>query len=181
MISTVFFDLDGTLVNFGKGSLAWHGLYLPPEQFTFDFPKQVGFADTWCPKFWKPLENVEFWAGLEPWPDGMALLRWAETVYGPERIGILSDSAMPCAADGKRLWLDKHLPGYRKRAFFSTGIKEMIAAPCKLLVDDRNEVVDRFRKCRGHAILAPRPWNRRQSETKLGLFDPVSISLEFPR
>jgi len=37
--------------------------------------------------------------------------------------------------------------------------KEKLAAPCRLLIDDRSENVKAFRDAGGSAILVPRPWN----------------------
>lgn len=173
----VFFDMDGVLADFVTGSLAAHGKNLHPAEVQWDFMAQVGFTGGGDPAFWRPLENPAFWAELAPLPDGMALFRAAERLFG-DRVSILSSGLCPGSVDGKRAWLAKHLPGYEKKAVFAT-VKEQIAGPLKVLVDDHEPNVDRFREAGGPALLVPRPWNRRRAETcTAGRFDPAALAKE---
>lgn len=170
---TIFFDMDGVLADFVGGALAAHGKTLDPAAVQWDFCSQIGFAGPGDPAFWSPLSNPEFWATLPPLPDGMELFRRAEAEFGAGRIGILSSGLCPGSCDGKRAWLKKHLPAYEKRAIFCT-VKELVAAPCKVLVDDYEPNHDAFVAAGGRAVLAPRPWNRRRELTgEAGRFDPA--------
>lgn len=158
-----FFDMDGVLADFVRGSLAFHGKELRISDVRWDFPQQVGFAETWAPDFWNPL-GFDFWAGLGTLQDGFALLRAVEQFAGPERIGILST---PCetrgCAEGKRAWIAEHLPEYKKRLFLGSA-KELFASPDKILVDDHDPNCQKFAAWGGKSVLIPRPWNDRRDE-----------------
>jgi 5'(3')-deoxyribonucleotidase len=174
MRTTIFYvDMDGVLADFVGGSLKLHGKHIPPAEVGWDFWQQVGFDD-WR-AFWEPLENEQFWAELEPLPDGMELFRHLERIVGHERIGILSSGLCPGSCDGKRDWLRKHLPKYEEHAIFCTK-KQLCAAPCKLLIDDHDANIDAFRKAGGFAFTVPRSWNRRRGEIDAnGHFDSQAM------
>lgn len=173
----VFFDMDGVLADFVGGACKAHGKHIPPAEVCWDFMTQIGFTAS-DSAFWDPLSNVDFWANLPLLSDGLALFRLVERVVGQNGIGILSSGLCPGSCDGKRLWLDKHLPGYGKRAAFCTA-KEICAAPCKTLIDDHEPNAEKFRLHGGQAVLVPRPWNSRRSETcQSGMFDPDRLAEE---
>jgi hypothetical protein len=139
----------------------------------------MGFPSTWCVEFWGKLDR-KYWAGLDPYPDGMALLREAERQVGPENICILTNPGelSPGVVEGKRDWIDRHLPEYKKRVIFGSA-KQFLAGPDRLLVDDYDGNVDGFRSHRGWAIQVPRPWNRRKESTVDGAsFDVPALSRE---
>lgn len=165
MTTVALFDLDGLLANFVAGSLAAHGKHIPHAEIGYDFMTQAGFEGIADPAFWAPLKNPDFWQNLDPYPDGMALFTRVAAVIPMSRIGFLSSCACPGAHDGKKAWLEKHLGVYAKH-FFAGEAKELLAAaPNKLLVDDFNSNVDRFKAAGGRTVLIPRPWNRRKAET----------------
>ena len=155
---SIFFDLDGVLAHFVRGALKKHGREdVPVVSVPWGIEAHLGIAPE---VFWSALDR-EFVETLEPYADGLELFKAAETVVGSDNIGILSSPwDTPGCFEGKRAWVAKHLPGYEKR-FFTGAAKEMFAGPGKMLVDDRNENVDRFRSKHGCAVLVPRPWNRR--------------------
>lgn len=178
MPPVVFFDLDGVLADFVRGAFAHHGKSVPMPQVRWHFPQQLGFSGTWAPEFWEPL-GYEFWAGLRPLADGFDLLRRVESAVGPDRVGILSS---PCdtrgCAEGKREWVARHIPGYRKRLFLGSA-KELFAGPGKVLVDDHDPNCERFSAWGGRSILVPRPWNDRRAECcPEGGFDPAALAAE---
>lgn len=178
---TILFDMDGVLADFVGGALRAHGrepgVDLHRAAVTWDFPAQVGFplgaAD---PAFWQPLHDPDFWERLEPLADGLALFALAESAFGVGQIGLLSSGVCPGSCDGKRRWLRRHLPAYEKRVAFLHA-KEMVAAPCKLLIDDHEPNADGFTAAGGRSLLVPRPWNRRRSETcpHHATFDPSRL------
>lgn len=167
MKPAVFFDLDGVLADFVSGAFAAHGKALPIEDVTWGFPEQLGFAGVNDPKFWEPLGH-DFWANLGRYEDGFTLLRAAEQLIGPDRIGLLSS---PCdtagCADGKRAWVAEHLPAYRRRLFLGSA-KELFAGPGKVLVDDHDANCEAFAAAGGRVVTPPRPWNRRKAECRPG-------------
>lgn len=178
MKPVLFFDLDGVLADFVRGALAHHGKSLQMADVRWDFPQQVGFGGTWAPEFWEPLGET-FWAGLDTLRDGFELLGAAERLVGADRIGLLSS---PCdtrgCAEGKRAWVARHMPDYRKRLFLGSA-KELFAAPGKVLVDDHDPNCDRFAAWGGRAILVPRPWNARRGECcPAGGFDAAKVAAE---
>jgi hypothetical protein len=157
-MTTVFFDLDGVLANFVRGALQTHRAELPIATVSWGFPAQIGFTGVDDPRFWEPLD-FGFWANLEPYPDGFALLRFAETLVGATNIGLLTS---PCdtagCVEGKRAWVAKHLPEYRRRLFVGSA-KELFASPRKVLVDDHDANCAKFMAAGGRCVMPPRPWN----------------------
>ncbi len=155
----VFFDVDGVLADFVSGALSAHGKELEISTVRWGFPEQIGFTGVNDPAFWSPLGG-DFWAGLRPYADGFALLRAAERLVGADRVALLTS---PCdtagCVDGKRAWVAKHLPDYRRRLFVG-GAKHLFAAADKVLVDDHDANVDAFAGAGGWCVQPPRPWNR---------------------
>lgn len=184
MRSVALFDMDGVLCQFVAGALAVHGKSLHHAETQWDFCTQIGFNGPGDPAFWRPLENAAFWAMLEPHIDGMRLLTYLEERIGEDRIGILSSGLCLGSVDGKRMWLRRHLPKYEKRAIFCT-VKELVAGPGKVLIDDHDPNVNKFAAVGGHAVLVPRPWNTRKgqlpSRYHLREFDPELLLTEVMR
>ena len=178
MNTVLFFDMDGVVADFVGGALAHHGKTLDPRAVRWDFPQQVGFSGTWAPEFWDSL-GFDFWANLDTLADGFRLLRAAEELVTPDRIALLSS---PCdtagCAEGKRAWVAKHLPEYRKRLFRGSA-KELFASPAKVLVDDHTPNCSKFVEAGGKPVIVPRPWNDRIKETcDRGHFDPDALAAE---
>lgn len=160
MRPAVFFDLDGVLADFVRGSFRLHGRSVPLREVVWGFPALIGFTGADDPKFWEPMGR-DFWAGLDRLEDGFAFLRLVETIVPAERIGLLTS---PCdtagCLDGKRDWVAKHLPDYRRRLFVGAA-KELFAGPGKILIDDNDANASRFHDAGGQSVLIPRPWNAR--------------------
>lgn len=156
-MTTVFFDMDGVLADFVSGVMAHHNTAIPIDDVRWGLEEQMGFKDRES-EFWAPL-GFDFWANLSPYADGFCLLRAAERLVGPERIGLLTS---PCdtagCVDGKRAWVAKHLPGYKKRLFVGSA-KELFAGHNKILVDDNDTNCEKFIAAGGYTVKVPRPWN----------------------
>lgn len=158
---SIFFDLDGVLCHFVRGALKAHGREdVPHREIPWGLEAHLGIE----PKvFWDKLDHM-FAAELEPYADGMALLKEAERLVGAENIGILSSPwDTPGCFEGKKAWIAKHLPDYSRR-FFTGSAKHLFAGPTKILVDDHNPNIDKFREAGGAGLLIPRPWNTAKSE-----------------
>lgn len=153
---SIFFDLDGVLCHFVRGVLKKHSREdVPIMSVPWGLEAHLAIEPV---LFWGALDR-EFTEALEPYEDGMALLRHAESLVGPENIGILTSPwNTPGCWEGKKAWVTKHLPGYERR-LFTGAAKELFAGPTKILIDDRNENVYGFVKAGGYGILVPRPWN----------------------
>lgn len=176
MTPGIYFDMDGVLCHFVRGAIAHHGGTLDPDTAAWGLEAQMGIAPD---VFWKNLDYA-FWAGLEPYPDGFALLEAAEGLVGAGNISLLSS---PCdtdgCMDGKRDWVRRHLPGYKRRLFLGSD-KAVHAAPNKILVDDHAENTAKFFSAGGHVVMPPRPWNPRGVECAYpgGLFDVAAVAAE---
>jgi FMN phosphatase YigB (HAD superfamily) len=168
-----FFDLDGVLADFVSGALRLHGRTdFPYADIRWGIEEQLGIEPA---KFWAPMGS-EFWAGLPLYDDGHAAFSLVARTVGPENVALLSSPCeTPGCLDGKRAWVAKHLPEFRKRLFLG-GAKHLFAGPGKVFVDDHDANVDAFRAAGGKAVQVPRPWNRRRDETLLdGRFDAVKL------
>jgi hypothetical protein len=157
-----FLDMDGVLVDFVAGVLKHYGL--PPatvvDTWNFDLELCQKFALS-RDAFWQAF-GQDFWEGLDWTADGRHLLTCAEVCFGPENVFLLSS---PCRThgclEGKNRWVARHLPDYQRRLFLGSA-KHAFASASKVLVDDSDDNVARFRAAGGHAVLVPRPWNQRR-------------------
>lgn len=155
----VLFDMDGALADFVGGALKAHGKTIPPREIEWDFYKHPVFNGMSPEQFWAPLANREFWANLDPLPDGMELFRRVADLVGKDRIGFLSSGLCPGSCDGKRDWIKRHLPGFENAAIFSTA-KHLVAHPNAILIDDLEKNIKDFQLFGGNGVLIPRTWNR---------------------
>lgn len=176
MIS-VFFDIDGVLAQFVRGTFEVHQRSIPMREVDWDFHRKLGFEGEKEKDFWAPL-GFDFWANLSVHDDGMALLRNVEGFFPKESIYLLSS---PCdtfgCTEGKRAWVDKHLPDYKRRLFLGSA-KKAFAGPTKLLVDDSSDNCKKFRDAGGHTVAPPRPWNSHacMMADGEGNFDPGMVT-----
>ena len=108
----------------------------------------------------------QFYANLRPLPDAADILRAAEQLAGPNNVYLLSAPwDTDGSVDGKRDWIARELPSYRRRTLIGTP-KEACSAPGNYLLDDRLENAAAFNMNPetgeihgGIGILVPRPWN----------------------
>lgn len=176
LIRRVFFDIDGVLARFTSGALAVHGRPEHSGQWqTRDFQRTWGLDDR---AFYAPMDRT-FWATLGRWEDGFALLRYVETLVGEKSIVLLtSPVATEGCCDGKRRWVETHLPEYLPRLVLG-GCKALLAGPDKLLVDDSETNTRAFRAEGGHAWTVPRPWN--YNRTRVGSDGTFNVLTETRR
>lgn len=170
----VLVDLDGVLADFRGGALAKHKHESEIDPASWEFWIDMGMTED---EFWWPLRGSRFWAKLPPLDDGIAMFRKIEKALPKKQIGFLTSAIMPGAADGKRQWIDEHLTGYGAHMLTGTE-KHLMAAPMKILIDDSHKNTDAWEAFGGHAILVPRPWNRRAKECKDGRFCVMSVMAE---
>ena len=161
MKPVVYCDLDGLIVDFVAGAFALHGKSIPAPDVRWDFDRQLGIPPE---DFWAPMGR-DFWANL-PWTaEGPELLARVEALVGKERVVLLTSPCdTPGGVEGKVEWVRRHLPEYRRR-FFVGPPKSLAAGPTKVLLDDYDRNVELFDAEGGHAVLVPRPWNARRSES----------------
>lgn len=163
----LFLDMDGVLTDFTRG---WADILNFP--YTYDpyslkrgvwdyFPELLGKHNI----TFKQIDDVctcDFWANL-PWMhDGKLILQIVLDVFGYENIYLLtSPMPNPGSPNGKCEWIEKNIPGLKKRVILTNVDKGLFAGPGRILLDDKNENVYSFRAHGGVGIICPRPWNKR--------------------
>ena len=158
-INTVFLDIDGVLTDFRKGI---HNAFNKPYDYPTLTPKWL-FWDDWPDVTFEMVNavcTIPFWAGLEYMHDGHDILRTIVNKFSSEQIYLLT-TPMPnvWSASGKWMWVEKNLPNFYKRTIITQAPKHLLARPDTLLIDDKDENIDKFRAAGGKAIRVPRPWN----------------------
>lgn len=174
MTIRAYLDMDGVLVDFVRGMMAAHGCYRPLSEVRWGLHEVLGVPEE---KLWSVCGH-DFWAGLGWTEEGPPLLRSVETLFGVGNVTLLTSvGPQPGGPEGKASWVRKHLPDYVDRLIvadggrhqftgvLSVGGKHELAAPDAILIDDHEGYVDRFIEHGGHAVLVPRPWNRRKTDT----------------
>jgi 5'(3')-deoxyribonucleotidase len=165
--------MDGVIADFVSGVSAAHGRPSPYEngggRGIFDIEKLWGISAV---EFWKPTNSVEFWLNLPKMPDADYIVAFLADHFGEDNVAILT---APSLFDGcmaaKRKWIEQHYPQFAKRVIFSpAGAKSFLASEHNVLIDDRDENVERFQLAGGAAVLVPRPWNKdhRYADMALG-------------
>ena len=161
-IEHIFLDMDGVITDFTTAVLRLHGktkLMSTWPRGERDIPKVLGISRT---KYWEMIDSqgAAFWHSLQPLPwfaDLLALIR----EFGPMTI-LSAPSLSPASLEGKAHWLYEHFPKVKGKRFtdflFGTQ-KHLLAGKDRVLIDDSDENVERFRNAGGHAILFPQVWN----------------------
>jgi 5'(3')-deoxyribonucleotidase len=154
MIKTVYLDMDGVITDFNKAVCTEFGLPYPPQIYHF-FPEIRKKVNEFC--------NISFWQNLEWMDDGRGILRAIMGTLGLEKVYFLT-GMMPNveSGTGKLLWIHDNLPIYSNRVILHTldVPKSSLAKPDTLLIDDKDENVEKFVKAGGYGILINRPWNK---------------------
>lgn len=149
-------DMDGVVVDFVTGYFSMIGKkYDRWKPGVWDIQEATGHEMD------ENLLTTEFWANL-PWmQDGPIILKTLEREFGSENICILSSCHVRRVGDacaGKIKWILKHMNSYHERYLFGPN-KSFCSHRDSVLVDDRDENVNKFRAEGGRAILIPRIWN----------------------
>jgi 8-oxo-dGTP pyrophosphatase MutT (NUDIX family)/5'(3')-deoxyribonucleotidase len=133
----VFLDMDGVLADFDFGFKAILGV-LPAE----------GFKKWGDYKVWKKLDEIpHFWLNLKPLPGYDKLLEFVSD----KEVSLLTtpaDSVKECR-DDKKKWAKKYIGDVD--VIFSNK-KEQYASPNSILIDDKKENIDKFKKKGGIGI-----------------------------
>lgn len=167
----VFLDMDGVLSDFVGGVSRAHGRPSPYDspgcEGIFDMEKLWGIS---LEEFWAPTNNPEFWEGLERTPEADAIVALVVQEFGTDNVAILTAPSLFSGCMGaKRAWVAKHYPFLKKRIIFASAeAKKFVAGPRKILVDDRTENIQGWKKAGGYGVLIPRPWNAEWQRAKDG-------------
>lgn len=161
MITQCLLDMDGVLADFVGGVVKAHGRpypYIHPSSYgCFDIEKIWGIS---AHDFWSPCDGASFWDNLGKTPEADTLVNSVCEQFGPDNVAILTaPSQSPYCVPGKRRWIERYYPQLKKNIIFGSA-KKFLAAPTRVLIDDRDKNVDDFVGAGGCAILMPRLWNR---------------------
>lgn len=135
----IYCDLDSVLVDFNEGYKKLTRHYPPPPEAPND--KKV---------FWKPIDQSggDFWANLEWMKDGKKLWNYIAP-FKPEILS--SPSSSQTSVEGKKRWMEEHLPGVKLNLVQSKE-KQIMAEPGAILIDDRKDICDRWEAAGGIAV-----------------------------
>lgn len=165
-VMKLFLDLDGVIVNLEEPLAKHFGL----TQNDYDITKWNGIQEalghTSNKYFWS-FCDYHFWINLPMYSHAIDLLS-ALAIYNP----CLLTSPPAHIATAKQDWIQKNLPIYFRYGRYLIGpAKEEVAGPGKVLIDDHDENIDKWRADDGYAIVFPQPWNRQRK--LVGVVDPV--------
>lgn len=158
----IFLDMDGVLVDFVGGVLELFGvdhdqLYRVWPVNQHPFHEELGVKED---EFYERINanNGKMWENLKPYP----FATWFyETCKSIAETTILSSPAGADSAAGKIRFLQRWTGNPLFNDYILTSKKKMCASPNCILIDDKNENVEEFRKAGGNAILFPQRWNNR--------------------
>lgn len=161
MIEQIFLDMDGVLTDFVGGISRAHNRPNPYEQGQglgiFQIEQVWGITPS---EGWAPTNSYEFWYNLEYTPEADMIVALATEKVGAKNVAILTaPSQFEGCVNAKRASITRRYPFLAKRMIF-TAAKEFVAAPGKLLIDDKDSNIDKWREQGGVGILVPRLWNR---------------------
>lgn len=166
-LTRICIDLDEVVANWYEGICDLYDV----KPWPYPFPvNEWDFYNH--PPIGKPTEEVKkladenFYFNLQKTAYADELVLWAKWMVGKENTFFLSTPwHNNGCCDGKRRWVDKNYPGYLKRTFLGSH-KWIAAFPGSLLIDDKDDNIEEFKKYGGGGLLIPRPWNKRCDEVK---------------
>ena len=151
-------DLDGVIVNFIQGTLDMFNTALTHDDITvWNIEKRLGLSTE---HLWHAIDSTsDFWESLPvPWAEKLIAL---VEHHGSEWACGTSPALHPNSASGKVAWMQKHR-GRHFRNYILTLVKQLLAHPQTLLIDDSERNINAFRHHGGRACLFPQAWNRRR-------------------
>lgn len=157
----VLCDLDGVLADFSRAACVLHG------RPTYAVTKWNWYTDWGMDsyEFWAPIKD----AGVGFYNSFVRPTPWCRELYDYLRLNypMIIATATPLHPGlicGKAKWIEDILSPHPPVHFGND--KSLMAAPDRVLIDDRNENVNAFRDAGGHAITFPQPWNVMHKMTK---------------
>ncbi len=127
----VYCDMDGVIVDFEHGYDRLTGRKAPG--FSSPYDKE---------DFWAAItkEGAKFWSDLEWMEDGQQLWDYIKQ-YNPTLL--TAPSREESSKIGKQEWIDKHIPSTPVE-FRSAQRKQELATPDSILIDDREDNIERW-------------------------------------
>ncbi len=167
----IFLDMDGPLVDFVSGALKIHGwtqekLYRAMEPGEYDLARPMGLTED---EFWTPIHAAgeRFWLELEPLPWAKKVIELVErlafigSASGNDNWWIVTAPTQDASSySGKMKWLQWFRGIDCNSRVIFTADKHLLAQRRTLLIDDRQETVDKFLKAGGDAVIFPTRHNK---------------------
>ena len=150
----IYCDLDGVLADFELGYKKLTGVDLKGEFFSGE-------------DFWKPISKagVGFWVGLQWMPDGQRLWDYIKP-FDP--IILSAPSRDKSSRLGKALWVRNKIPGTKLLLRYAK-LKQQLATPTSILIDDRADNINQWEAAGGIGILHTSASNTIEQLKKLKL------------
>lgn len=149
----IYTDLDGVAADFSNGANdlhGRHGAYVPK----WDWYKDWGMTDA---QFWAPIREC----GADFYTRYVKPYRWMDQLldelrkFGPLVI-VTANPRHGGLMAGKLDWIDKYI-GDCEVIYCNN--KARLAKPDKILVDDSQENIDKFKAAHGRTVVFPQLWN----------------------
>ena len=167
-IGRIYLDMDGVLADWIRGVAML--FTTNPDALMANWDHEAG-SDI-CPQLgismdmlWQRIDcaGEAFWSGLPAFPWTHYLWQSCQDIA---RTTVLSSPSWhPSSLAGKLQWLDKHFGGpVAFRRYLIGPEKRAVAAPGRVLIDDREKMCLEWEEEGGKAILFPGPGNRRREE-----------------
>ena len=156
----IFLDIDGVVRNWDSGVCQLFGLgdVLVRSWDTIEnLALERGVVKT-GKEFWEK-QTSDFWAGLKMYQHAHDFLSMLEDLVGKKNICLLTAPTLT-SAGGTQKWIRKNMPYFFNSKQYLIGpAKHFVAGAGKLLIDDKDDNVIKFREAGGEAIVFPQPWN----------------------
>jgi hypothetical protein len=155
-VSHIFVDMDGVLCDFISAAFEVHGKKYDAETYPkleWSIASVLGITED---EFWRVIDDCKhrFWPSLNRYPWASELLFEARSVASVSLLSTPSKSGF--SHSGKRVWVDEHAPDVELILCKS---KHFLAAPGRVLIDDNDGNIKKWRDNGGLGILFPQPWN----------------------
>jgi hypothetical protein len=189
VIRKVFLDIDGVLNKFILYAMQKAGCDMPLEHEAYKPEwgwnmllgiKHYTGRDVSDDEFWRSMDK-ETWRTAplsdECWP----IIERCERLVGRANICLLTATphskpdAWPQCVAGKLEWIHEQLPPWLHQQYLIGPLKQFVAQPDALLIDDGDHNIRDFVRHGGRAIRVPRPWN---SDHDLPTLDVVTMRLD---
>lgn len=110
-------------------------------------------------EFWTAIDKVghSFWENLSMFNYTLEMVRHFQSLQCPLYF-CTSQCRDPFCSSGKMAWIEKHFPEMRRNVFL-TPQKHKLAAPNRILIDDKTSNIQKWREAGGIGVLFPQPYN----------------------
>lgn len=159
----IFLDMDGVICNIRQAVADIYNIKVTPEKeklFGNALDKLIGLEIK--QEMWGVINAIpDFWENIPPYPWCEELVDALQSV---DEVQILTSSPSTDALTksnaftGKARWIGKYLFDKNLRVNIVHD-KYLLAAPERILIDDRNNHCKKFKKHGGKSILFAQPWN----------------------